>query len=556
MSQPAETVRVSAANLDRLLRSAGQLLTETMRQNVVARELTALSRQLDGLAKEGEAALKAAGPALRQLAATPGFAQAARYLAHVEQQVRLLARQTRTVRRLHQRSAWALGLLGGELQQDVRRVRMVAAESVFRGFRKMMRGLARDEGKEIDFRVSGFEIEADRMVLQALKDPLMHILCNAVSHGLEPPEERRRQGKNPVGRVALQLEAPGNRLMIRVEDDGRGIDFAKVAEVAAQRGFLSDAAAASASPEELGVLLFKPGFSTLKMVTDLSGRGMGLSVVFEAAARLQGEVQLRPRQPSGTVLLLSVPLMVSTQRLLLVSCRGQTFALPIHGIEGLLRVKFDEVEMVEGKPMLLLQRQPIPVLSLAALLDMSQPEAPPAGGSLPLILLRLGGRQVAVAVDAFVEERHGLIKDLDEPAARIGKLIGGILLEDGSVCLVLNLAEVIRTSKPSEQAPAWRKAEPAPLKKRSTVLVVDDSLTTRTLEKSILETHGYNVRIAIDGVEANSVRHGICTVRRNLCSLPVSDFASFGMKAAVFPGVGRLGVFIGHFDSLQSLVAP
>src|SRR6202011_3207988 len=125
---------------------------------------------------------------------------------------------------LQQGSAWTLRLLGGQLQQDVRRVRMVSADSVFQGFRKMMRDLAREEGKEIEFRVSGFEIQADRMVLQALKDPLMHMLCNAVSHGLESPEERRQQGKSVVGRVTLHIEALGNRLKILVEDDGRGID--------------------------------------------------------------------------------------------------------------------------------------------------------------------------------------------------------------------------------------------------------------------------------------------------------------------------------------------
>ena len=143
---------------------------------------------------------------MRDLAAVPGLARVANYLSLVEHQVRAPSRKARAVRHLQQRSSWTLGLLGRQLQQDVRRVRMVPAESVFQGFRKMMRDLARDEGKEIDFRVSGFEIEADRMVLQALKDPLMHILCNAVSHGIEPPEERTQPGKSAAGRITLQLE--------------------------------------------------------------------------------------------------------------------------------------------------------------------------------------------------------------------------------------------------------------------------------------------------------------------------------------------------------------
>jgi two-component system chemotaxis sensor kinase CheA len=349
-----ETVRVSAENLDRLLRSTGQLLSESLRQKMVARELNELDREIDGLEREWARTIGGITPALQQMATTPELSRVSRSLSAVEKQIRSLRRRGRAVRRLQQSSSWNLTLLGGQIQQDVRRVRTVSAETVFQGFRKMMRDLARDEGKEIDFRINGLEIEADRMVLQALKDPLMHVLRNAVSHGLEPPDERRRLGKESVGHVTLHLEIVGSRLIIRVEEDGRGIDFAKVAAVAVSRSFLTEAEAATASQAELASLLFAAGFSTARQVTGLSGRGMGLSVVSEAAARLQGEVELRPRPESGTIFILSVPLTISTQRLLLVSCHAQTFAIPLHSIERLLRIKLQEIELVEGRPTLIL----------------------------------------------------------------------------------------------------------------------------------------------------------------------------------------------------------
>jgi two-component system chemotaxis sensor kinase CheA len=502
--QPVETVRVSAENLDRLLRSTGQLLAENLRQNLVARELAGLSRQLADMEKEWEAVRNTAGAALRQLAAMPGLARVARTMSRVEHQVRDLARTARAVRLLHQRSAWSLGLLAGQVQQDVRRVRMVTAESVFQGFRKMMRDLARDEGKELDFRVSGLEVEADRMVLQALKDPLMHILCNAVGHGLETPEERQSSGKNTIGHVTLHLETMGNRLRIVVEDDGRGIDAGQVAEAAVRRGFLSEAEAATAAPDELIRLIFEPGFSTSRLVTGLAGRGMGLSVVHEAVARLQGEVEFQRPARAGTRLVLSVPLSVSTQRLLFLACHGQTFALPLHAIERLLRIRLESVEVVEGRPMLVVEGQPIPLLPLAHLLQMPQAEAQATDHYLPVVILRLGVRRVAVAVDAFLAERDSLIKDLDPPASLIGTLDGGILLEDGSVALVLNPAELLNRVKPADKAPLLTPVSAVAPKQAATVLVVDDSLTTRTLEKSLLEAHGYDVRIAMDGVEALS----------------------------------------------------
>ena len=306
-----------------------------------------------------------------------------------------------------------LRLLGQQVHDDVRRARMVPAESVFQGFRKMMRDLARDEAKEVDFQMAGLAVLSDRLVLQALKDPLMHLLRNAVSHGIESPQKRQKQGKKNVGQVSLHLEAVGNRLCIRVEDDGRGIDYGRVGEVAVKRGLLTESEVRERPRAELARLLFHPGFSTSRTVTDLAGRGMGLSVVEETVKRLQGEVEISPREPAGIRLVLSVPLSISTQRLLLVSCRGQTFAIPLHNLECLLRIKAAEVERLEGRPVVTLQGRPMPLLSLAHLLHLDEPDLPEQRGFLQVAVLKTGRRRLAAVVDAFLTEREGLIKDLE-----------------------------------------------------------------------------------------------------------------------------------------------
>jgi two-component system chemotaxis sensor kinase CheA len=497
----AETVRVSAEGLDQLLRSTEELLAENQRQEWMGRELAGLSRRLASLEREGDALRSSDTAALRQLAATPELARLARYLGRLEQELRALTRQTRAVALRQRQSARSLHLLGRQLRQDVCRVRTVPAESIYQGFRKMVRDLAREEGKEVDIRMSGLEVQADRAVLQALKDPLMHILCNAVIHGIEPPEERRRLGKPPTGLVGLHLEVVGNRLRLSVEDDGQGINPHHVGQAAVRQGLLSEAEAAQAAPEELARLVFRPGFSTARAVSGLAGRGMGLSVVHETVARLQGEVSLSPREGGGTVLTLVVPLSVSTHRLLLVACCGQTYAVPVRAIERLLHVKLSEVEMVESRPMLVLKGQPVPLVSLAALLELGEPAVRAAEDRLAVMLLQQGPRRLAVAVDAFLAEQDSLIKDLDRPACRIRKLAGGILLDDGAVALVLNPAELLAVT-PAERLPALQTTAPAPAPRPPTVLIVDDSLTTRTLEKSILEAHGYQVRLAVDGIEA------------------------------------------------------
>lgn len=531
--QPVETVRVSAGHLDRLLRSGGRLLTEILRQDLVTRELTQITHRLADLERGWERMSKASAAAFRHGTARPERSRVIRDLDSVGDQFRTLSRQVRMTHLNQQRSSWALRHLGDQLQQDVQRARMVPAESVFEGLRKMVRDIARDEGKEVEVQVSGLEVEADRVVLQALKDPLMHLLRNAVCHGIESLQDRTSRGKDRVGHVSLRMEARGNRFIMEVEDDGQGIDVKRVAEVAIKRGLLTEAEAAACSSEELTRLIFRPAFTTSRVVTELSGRGVGLSIVSEAVTRLQGEVDVRQRDGSGILIALSVPLSVSTHRLLLVTCQGQTFALPAHGIERLFRIKVQDVGTVEGRPVVTVNGQPVPLLSLSRLLNLSDPAVNVEGENLPVLLVRATEKRVAIGVDAFLAVRDGLIQDLGTSVARIGRLAaGGVLLEDGSVCLVLNPVELVEAVRESNGAPPLAVAKPQPREKFSTILVADDSITTRTLEKSLLEAHGYRVRVAVDGVEA------LAHLRSEMADLVVADIQmprmdGFALLAAI-----------------------
>jgi two-component system chemotaxis sensor kinase CheA len=251
---------------------------------------------------------------------------------------------------------------------------------------------------------------------------------------------------------------------------------------------------------------------------------MGLSVVQEAVTRLQGEVVLsRGPHGAGTSVRIVVPLSVSAQRLLLVSSRGQVLAIPVHGVERLSRIKPAEIEELGGQPVLLVQDKPIPVGNLSHLLGVEGEDSGPRD-LLPVVIVRSGSRRLAVIVDALLGERDALIKDLGPPAGRGDRWAGGILLEDGSVCLVLNPAALFRTENrsaadsPAQSLAGGPVSTPRPAKKKTpTILVVDDSLTTRTLEKSILEAHGYRVRIALDGLEA------LTQLRTDLPDLVITD---------------------------------
>jgi two-component system chemotaxis sensor kinase CheA len=551
-----ETVRIAARNFDGLLRSAGGLLTESQRQNQVTDQLNGMARQLAFMEKEIESVHRVARGALRRLGAEHEFSRVGSYLQSMEKQVRSLSRQAGTVRRLQQRSTWTMRHLGRQLQQDVWVARMLPAEGLLEGYRKMVRDLARDESKEVEFHASSTGVHADRRVLEALKDPLMHLLRNTISHGIETPGERVAKAKPQTGSVTLRVEAEGQRLTIIVEDDGCGVDFARVAEVAVRQGILSEADAGRRSPQELSRILFRPGFSTSRSVTSLAGRGMGLSVVYEAVKRLHGDVDLRPAEGGGTRFCISVPLSISTHRLLVVECAGQRFAIPVHAIERLHRLKLGSVEMVEGKPVIVLDRQPLPLFSMHHMLSTgdsaagsnttaSQTVGAGRTGTLQVMILRSAGKRAAVTVDAFLLQTDAVVLDLGPAAPPDGKVSGGILLEDGSVAFVLNVMELLETSVHRELKWVSHAGEPEEKKTSVSILVVDDSLTTRTLEKSILEAHGYQVRVAVDGIDA------IEKLRAEKADLVISDIQmprldGFGLLQALKedPALNRIPVIM------------
>ncbi|OAN64510.1 hybrid sensor histidine kinase/response regulator [Magnetospirillum moscoviense] len=515
--QAEDTVRVRAVHLDRLLRTSNELLTESMNQRTVTDFLQDVDRRLTEMDKEWRRLRKFAGSMARDLGDHDRAQAWDRQAEAWEQELRVVAREARRSRRLQQRNGWATRQLGTELQQEVRDARMVPADSVFAGFRKMVRDLARDTGQQVDVQVHGLDVEADRMVLQGLKDPVMHLLRNSLAHGVERPAERVAAGKPPAAIVGLSFSVSDGRLAVVVEDDGRGISYDSIRAKAVGQGMFSVEEAADLPRQALIDLIFDPGFSTSRDVNDLSGRGMGLSVVRETATMMNGTVQVSERQPTGTRFRLSVPLSVSTQRLFLVACQGHTYALPTEGIDRLHRVASESVGTVEGKSVVFLSDQQLPLLSLAHLLALGETAVTVSRNVVPLVVLKHGERRVAVAVDDFLSIRVAMVRDIGVPAA-IGTMVaGGILLEDGAVALVLNPFEIVETFRKSGTTRVLTTVEKPPEARIPVILVVDDSLTTRTLEKSILEAHGYIVRLAVDGLEA------LGKVRAEHVDLVISD---------------------------------
>ncbi|MBL6455717.1 response regulator [Belnapia sp. T6] len=508
---PAEYLRITAGQVDRLSDAVHLLATEYGRQETVTGRLRGVQSDAQALGRQWE-------ELRRRLGALPGADGLASGLAGFEQALRALERRTAALARGQRGAGWSLGQAAQQVREATAQLSLVPASEVLGPLGRMARDIAREEGREVTVRLEGLELQAERRVLQALKDPVLHMLRNAISHGVEPPAERAARGKPPQAEVGLRLAPSGGRLVVTVHDDGRGPDLARIEAVAASRGLLAPRPPGEPPPpsDQLLRLVFEPGFSTAAAVDRLSGRGMGLSVVAEAARRLRGSAVLRPRRPHGAEIEIAVPFSASLQTLLLLEAGGETLALPGHGVDRLIRLRTDALDQVEGQPVIRIAGRGgdvvAPVLALSTLLGFHASALPVVAGHVQLVLLRRGNRHCALAVEACRDVRTLPVGDLDTPGMDAALVAGGTLLDDDTPVLVLNpdglldrwlrdesrlAASGVGLAVPATAAPPQR-----------TILVVDDSITTRTLERSILEAQGYRVLLSVDGVDALGVLRG------------------------------------------------
>lgn len=394
----------------------------------------------------------------------------------------------------------SLSRLCTEMADGVRGMRMLPVGTLLDGFPRMVRDLARDLGKEVALKISGADVEADRVILEALKSPLTHLVRNSVDHGLETPEVREASGKPRKGTVRIEVSRRGPALEILVSDDGAGVDAEAVRRAAERSGLVSPERAGELSHTEILDLIFSPGLSSRAAATDVSGRGVGLDVVRECASRLHGRIRVESEKGAGARFELMAPLSLATTLALLVEAGGQTLALPALAVERVLKISPLQVKSAGGRPVLELDGELVPAGSLARILGLGGEAASGQDGRVPYLLVRAGRVRAALAVDGVTNVRPLVVRRLSYPMMRVRGISGAALLPDGRVVVLVNPGDLPEAAGPVRR---FTQARPGPTKaRRLRVLVVDDSITTRTLEKNILEEEGFSVTTAPDGRQA------------------------------------------------------
>jgi two-component system chemotaxis sensor kinase CheA len=491
------SLRVSAEKLDNLLARMGELLVARRRLESRLADFSAVQddvQQWQGdwqrVEKDFE---KVAGDVPRH---------AAQILRESGQHLRRLNKDLERLGTVLAGDNRLLEQTTGPLDEEVHRVRMLPFAEACAGLDRLVRDLTQAEGKEAVLQIQGGGVELDRSILEGLKDPLRHLVRNALDHGVEMPTQRRQAGKPSCGSIVVAAALHGSQVDVVVEDDGGGLDLDALREKAG-RLHLPDCV----DEQELARLIFLPGFSTAPLITDVSGRGVGLDVVKSRVESLHGTVAVSFQPGKGTRFTLTVPLTLTTLRAVLVKAAGQTYAFAGTNVQRFVRLEKRAIRTLAGRPTVLLSGAPLPFAFLAAVLRTSEVSktsevSPTADGKLPVLVVAAGEQTMAFAVDEFVAEQEILIKNLGARIRRMPLVAGATLLPSGRIALVLNAANVVRSalSRPAVlSVPA--ETRPAP-STRKRVLIVEDSVTTRTLEKSILEAAGYEVATAVDGQAA------------------------------------------------------
>lgn len=411
-------------------------------------------------------------------------------------------------------------VITSDVQDNLRVIRLLPISTIFDLYPRMVRDIGKAQNKKIRFEISGGETRVDKKILEELKDPLIHLLRNSIDHGIEMPSEREQAGKNPDGLMSLRAAYVGNMVHIEIMDDGRGIDTDRIAQIAVKKGYLAPEQIAEISKSELMGLIFHSGFSTAKIITDLSGRGVGLDIVKANVERIKGTIETASDKGKGTRFTIKIPLTLATTHALIVDVGGETYSIPIDYIERTVRLTEEEVLAGSSHPVIVVDEKTVPLFKLEDVLGNVRQRLKAKGllkvgqvqrlgqhltkvesNKMPAVVLNSGGRRAAFLVDRLMDEQEVVLKSLGNQLKRVKNVAGSTVLGDGRLAIILDPNDLVKSVQGAGSRFVFRERRARDLVKKR-ILVVDDSITTRTLEKNILESAGYHVTIATNGVEA------------------------------------------------------
>lgn len=390
-------------------------------------------------------------------------------------------------------------LIIDEMESMVKNIRVLPISTVFNSFSRMVRDIATEKGKDIDFEIEGKETCADKKIIEEIKTPLIHILRNAIDHGIETKEDRLMAGKSPVGKILLSAKQDDNKVIIDVVDDGQGFNLEKIKDRAVSRGFLTQEDIDSMSDEAIMNIIFWPGFTTGDSITSISGRGIGLDVVKTKISQLNGKVKVISEFGKGSCVHIEIPVTLTTLRVFLVKISEQVFAIPIQMITTFILKRQDEIKTNNGTRSIVYNNKILPLYYLSDILGL---KPIPRGEKETVLIIESDEKSIALVVDKLLGDQDILQKKLSPPLYKVKNVSGITNLASGELCLILNMQDILHHDFNKAIASSSTPLLTSDVLSYKRILVVDDSMTTRSMIKNILTNVGYTVDAVIDASEA------------------------------------------------------
>jgi len=499
-----ETVRIPTAKLDPLFLQAEQMIQYKIAAAQRTAELKSINDSIDFWKKE-----------LRKQKShfsTESESLLKEIIDWNNEQLNELEIKIAAVAHVLENDQRSLGRMIDDHLESIKNVLMLPISTIVEGFPKFVRDLSRSQGKEVELIILGKEIEVDKRILEELKDPLIHLVRNCIDHGIKKPDERERLNKPSLGKVTLSFNSTESRhLEIIISDDGIGIDLDKVRSAALKSGMIAKDSLEKISSQETLSLIFQSGVTTSQIITDISGRGLGLAIVREKVEKLGGSVSVNSQPNIGTTFRLFLPLTISTLRGVIVRSGENLFVIPTLYIDKVVRVNCEEIKTVENRETIIIDGKIITTVNLGNVLGLvnkvesklnKKNNAEDHLNFIQLIILVHADKKIAFVVDEILEEYQILVKELGKQLSRVRNISGATILGSGKVVPVINVPDLMKSSSRTDVSVTELKGKETETKKKYKILVIDDSITSRTLIKNIVETAGYLVETAVDGVDA------------------------------------------------------
>ncbi len=481
----AETIRIEADKLDELIKLMGEIVSGHSRSRQRIQQILDIEKLSEKYSRFAEKL-----PEKRPLSAKERK-ELLDNAANLHSALKELAA-------LFKEDISIQGILSNELQDKSLKMRMLPLSTIFNSFHRTVRYIARNFDKEIDFSAEGGETELDKKIIEKISDPLLHMIRNCIDHGIEKKEERIRAGKNAKGSIRLSADYEGENVLIRIRDDGKGIPLEKIKEKAVKKKIFTPSEIETVPKNEIINLIFRPGFSSKDIVTDISGRGVGMDVVKKNIIDdLKGTVQVETEEGKGCSRSEGLPLTMAVIHVLFIRVSGMSFAVPASYISEIVRLKTEDLIRVTDRRAVRIRDQIVPIEYLCTVLAVPAEKTRKKEDEFLILIASVGNEKMGLIIDALVDEEDMVIKPLPSHMRHIRFVSGCIISGSNEIFNVLHIPRIMESAKEIR-----RQSSVQPEKKSLHILVADDSVSTREIEKSILESYGYHVTLAGDGREA------------------------------------------------------